>query len=287
MIIIKIKGGLGNQMFQYAFGRSLSLKLNTELKLDLSKETDPKGIKKDIERAFGLKHFNIKAETASRADVLKLRKPLSLYFSKLKRKLFKYDYYHFDPSFLQSKDGSYFEGYWWQSELYFKDIRETLIKDFTLTESFGTEASKIAESIRQTETPVSLHVRRGDYANDPATRSYHGLASLEYYRSAIETIKEKASHPVFFIFSDDIEWVKANLTLPPLSFFVSDKSIPDYEELALMSLCRHHIIANSSFSWWGAWLSQSEDKTIIAPRRWISSNTGKSDDIYPSAWIKL
>lgn len=287
MIIIKTKGGLGNQMFQYAFGRALSLKLNTQLKLDTLQETNTKGIKKDIERPYSLNRFNIKAELTSQEETKKLRKPFKLYLSKLYRKLTHYNYYTFDQSFLEQKDDSYFEGFWWQSEKYFRDIRTHLLEDFTLVNPLGTEASKIAESIKQSESAVSLHVRRGDYVHDATTLSHHGLATLEYYKKAIEIINEKVSHAVFFIFSDDIEWVKENLALPPLSFFVSDKNLPDYEELILMSLCKHFIIANSSFSWWGAWLCQNPEKLVIAPKKWIADPSVDTNDIYPPSWIRV
>jgi len=287
MIIIKLKGGLGNQMFQYAFGRKLSLKLNTELALDIDEDTELKGLKQDIVRPFLLNRFNIKAKIATSKEITKIRKPFRLYLAKLLRKLKNYNYYKFDPQTFNIKDNSYLEGHWWQSEQYFKDIRSQIIEDFTLSKDLSTDSEKIAESIRQTQSSVSLHIRRGDYANDPTTLAYHGLASIEYYKKAIDMIQEKKDHPVFYIFSDDIEWVKENFPLPSLSQIVSDKNIPEYEELALMSLCKDHIIANSSFSWWGAWLGQDKDKLVIAPSQWITDKTIDTSDIYPPEWIRV
>jgi hypothetical protein len=287
MIIIKSKGGLGNQMFQYAFGRALSLKRNTDLALDIAEETTLKGIKRDTNRAYTLYHFDIKARIAAPEDIRTSRKPLSLYLSKVWRKISKYNYYAFNPRLLEKKDGAYFEGFWWQSEKYFKDIRQTLLQDFTLKEGLGTEAEKVAESIRHTESPVALHVRRGDYANDPATLAVHGLAPREYYREALQLITEKSPHPVFYVFSDDIEWAKENLSFPYPVLFVSEKNIPDYEELVLMSLCKHHIIANSSFSWWGAWLGTDPEQVVIAPKQWIADPSLNTEDLYPEGWIKI
>ena len=287
MIIIKLKGGLGNQMFQYAFGRKLSLKLPTELALDINEDTEIKGLRGDLVRPFLLNRFDIKAHVATLEEVAKLRKPFSLYLAKIFRKLGKYNHYKFDPKAFEIKDNTYLEGFWWQSEQYFKDIRPQLLEDFTLVKDLGTDAEKIAESIRQAQSSVSVHIRRGDYANNPVTLAYHGLAPMEYYEQAIKIIQEKRPHSIFYIFSDDIEWLKANFPLPPLSQIVSDKNIPEYEELALMSLCKDHIIANSSFSWWGAWLSKNDEKIVIAPQQWIADKTVDTDDVCPKEWIRV
>lgn len=287
MIIIKTKGGLGNQMFQYAFGRALSLARNTDLRLDVEDSSTLKGIKTDIQRPFLLDHFKIKATIATKEEIRNTRKAFLLYFSKLWRKLINYNYYAFDPSFLKKKDDTYFEGLWWQSEKYFNAIRETLLKDFELKEGFGTEAEKVAESIRQTEYPVSIHVRRGDYANDPLTLAYHGLATLEYYKEALIAITKKVAHPVFYVFSDDINWAKEHITFPYPALFVSERTISAPEELVLMSQCKHHIIANSSFSWWGAWLSKSPDKVVIAPKKWIADETVNTSDVCPEEWLRI
>ena len=290
MIIIKLKGGLGNQMFQYAFGRKLSLKLNTPLYLDINEDTETKGLKQDIVRPFLLNRFNIKASIATLEETTLIRKPLKIYFTKLFKKLTKYNHYKFDPKVLSIKDNTYLEGYWFQSEKYFSNVRTQLLEDFTLSQNLSTEAEKIAESIRQAQSSVSVHIRRGDYANDPVTLAYHGLAPIEYYKQAIKLLQEKRDHPVFYIFSDDIEWVKQNFPLPPLSQIVSDKNsgnLAEYEELALMSLCKDHIIANSSFSWWGAWLGQDKNKMVIAPKQWIADKTVDTNDIYPKEWIRV
>ena len=287
MIIIKLKGGLGNQMFQYSFGHKLALKLNAELALDIDEDTELKGLKQDIVRPFLLNRFNIKATIATPEEITRIRSPFKLYLEKLFRKLKNYNYYKFDPQTLNIKDNSYLEGHWWQSEKYFKDIRQQILGDFTLSKDLSTDSEKIAESIKLTQSPVSLHIRRGDYANDPTTLAYHGLAPIEYYKKAISVIQEKRDHPIFYIFSDDIEWVKENFPLPALSQIVSDKNIPEYEELALMTLCKDHIIANSSFSWWGAWLGQDKNKIVIAPSQWITDKDIDTNDIYPEEWIRI
>jgi len=285
MVIIHLKGGLGNQMFQYAFGRSLSIKRGAELKLDIL-DSPIIGIKHDIERPYLLSNFNINAEIATKEEVLKERKPFLLLLSKIWRRVSRYDYFKFDTSFFK-KGSDYFEGFWWQSEKYFKDIRNQLLSEYTLKASFGTNAEKITTVIRQAESPVSIHIRRGDFASDQTTREHHGLLSNDYYIKAIELINRKVSFATFFIFSDDIEWVKTNLQLPSTTLFVSGGTILDTEELFLMTLCKHHVIANSSFSWWGAWLGTHPEKIVIAPQKWITDPSVDASDVYPEGWIKI
>ena len=134
-----------------------------------------------------------------------------------------------------------------------------------------------------------MHVRRGDYANDPNTNKYWGTCGIEYYLEALKYITSKAGNNsmYIFIFSDDIEWVKENMPLQYAATFVSSPEIKDYEELILMSQCDHHIIANSSFSWWGAWLDPKSDKIVIAPKRWTIKDEKNFRDIVPSSWIRI
>jgi hypothetical protein len=285
MIIINLKGGLGNQMFQYAFGRSLTLRHHTRLALDITKSSI-KGLKKDIDRPFLLDHFNIQADIATDEEVRKTRQPLYLYLSKMWRKLTHYNYFKFDPSFLSIKTG-YIEGFWWQSEKYFSGIRDILLKEFTLKNGLEAEAEKIAEKIRLSENSVSLHVRRGDFVHDPSTLAHHGLMDIMYYKEAVRIISEKTNSPAFYIFSDDIEWAKEHLSFLSPSIFVSGNTLSSPEELTLMSLCRHHIIANSSFSWWGAWLGTASDKIVIAPKRWLVNPAIDVSDVYPPSWITI
>ncbi len=287
MIIIKTKGGLGNQMFQYAFGRVLSLKLGTELALDTHQTTNIAGLKKDIERPFELDKFNIAAHIATPSEIGAMRNPLRLYLNKIWRKLTRHDYYKFNPSSLNAKDGTYFEGYWWQSEKYFKSIRDTLLKELTLKNPHGAEGEKIAQMIQQSPVSVSIHIRRGDYATDPATTRHHGLTTPEYYKYAIDRITQIAPTSHFFIFSDDIEYAKKALTISSPHHFVSGSSIPAHEELILMSRCTHHIIANSSFSWWSAWLGTAPDKIVIAPNEWLADSSINTSDICPESWIRI
>ena len=135
---------------------------------------------------------------------------------------------------------------------------------------------------------VSVHVRRGDYVNDPKTNAYHGTCSLDYYKKAVEIIRNKVKDPVFFIFSDDAEWVKKNFNIDEQQVLVSEpEKLSLTEELKLMASCRHSVVANSSFSWWGAWLNNNNEKMVIAPQKWFADPLIDTSDLIPSAWIRI
>lgn len=275
-MVIKIFGGLGNQMFQYAFGRSVSLKNKKKLYLDLF-WFDIFG--KNQKRFYGLDNFNIKC--------FKKRSLLFFLFSKyfLKNIIEKEsDLYRFNEFFLRTN--GYFIGYW-QTDKYFSSFRDVIINDFTLKNEISEVSKDFLNNINNCNS-VSLHIRRGDYVENKETNNFHGVCDLNYYKDAIKFIKNKVDDPVFFIFSDDIFWAKNNLDGNDNNFiFVSDKNIKDYEEMFLMSKCRHNIIANSSFSWWGAWLNTNIKKTVIAPKKWIKKEGINIFDLIPSDWIKL
>jgi len=284
MLILKLKGGLGNQIFQYALGRNLSLKNNTDLKLDISWFKNLKPTKVTA-REYGLKYFNIKEDFATEEEIRKIKRfsriPL---LSKIKNERGR----DFDSSVLSLKKNVYLEGYW-QSEKYFKDIKNILYKDFSLkdkpTKNFNEFEEKIKNSL---DNSVSIHIRHGDYSQNPKENKRHTALPIKYYGNAIKYIKTKIQNPVFFVFSDDIKWCKENFKNLENVYFV-DKNIPDYEELILMSKCKNNIIANSSFSWWGAWLNQKANKIVIAPQKWFGNPDIKynMDDRIPEEWIKI
>ena len=286
MIIVKLTGGLGNQLFQYSLGRYLAIKNNCGLKLDIT------GFETYKLHNYTLGNFKIIEKFANSAEILLLNNPisrsLSSYFPSQRKMHIKEQSSHFDPNILNAGRNVYLEGYW-QSENYFKGIGDTIRKDLTLRDPLGEEAKKIAEQISSHES-VSLHIRRGDYAKNERTREVHGLCSPEYYERSISYISRRSVAPRLFIFSDDIEWAKANLNLSGLpATFVSDGNdkIKNFEELYLMSLCKHNILANSTFSWWGAWLNVNKDKIVIAPKKWFNSNKIDAADLIPSSWITI
>ncbi len=286
MVIVKLIGGLGNQMFQYATGRRLAVKNKTVLKLDLSHydKVDPKY------RKYDLSLFNIEENLASAEEINNIKKNGWIKFFEVfkpyrKRTTIKYRGYDFDPHILELGDNVHLDGYW-QSEKYFLDVKDTILKDFTLKNPLSNSGQEISKQIKNAES-VSIHVRRGDYITSPKFLKIYNLLGLEYYQLAIKKISELATNPAFFIFSDDPEWVENNLSLIcPNIYIVSQLKIPTYEELILMSQCQHQIIANSSFSWWAAWLNQNPNKIVIGPKKWFKFC---DDDrgIMPEEWLKL
>jgi len=292
MILIQLNGGLGNQMFQYAIGRCLAHSLNTELKLDTSQ------FQPDNLRNYALSVFRIVENFATPIDLTRVRRPLAWsikYPVDLLRSMIqpnapilyiKESKFHFDPEILALPDNLYLEGYW-QSEKYFKVIEKIIRNDFTFSVEPDYLNKQMADQIRICES-VSIHVRRGDFVTNPTTNAYHGTCSVDYYKKAIQIIKNRVHQPQFFIFTDDPIWVREHLdTGYPTVFVDFNGPEKDYEDLRLMSLCQHHIIANSSFSWWGAWLCQNTEKIVIAPIKWFNKPDINTQDLIPDTWIRL
>lgn len=285
-------GGLGNQMFQYAAGRALALRMNTKVRLDISGFSSYR-----LHQGFELQRiFACSVEVASISDIDRLlgwqshpffRRLLARpSFAAFRRKEFVVEpHFHYWPGINSLKNDCYLSGYW-QSEKYFCDAASQIRTDFTFHLPLGNRNAELASQIKQVNA-VSLHVRRGDYANNPKTKAMHGLCSLDYYRAAIRQIYERVDQPYFFIFSDDMAWVQKNLKIDSPSVYVQHNfGAESYNDMRLMSMCRHHIIANSSFSWWGAWLNASLEKIVIAPRTWFVKNNNVND-LYPQGWITL
>lgn len=261
MRIIKIKGGLGNQMFQYAYGRNLELS-GKKIVFDISFFEGNKA-NKDTARNYKLDKFNIQTQ----AEFSRKKRLFFDFCRKIKRRIgFEVDEYY-------------------QSEKYFINIADEIKKEFTLKNDFSDKAKEYLQKIENSNS-VSLHIRRGDYVTNRKANAYHGVCDLRYYFEAIKKIKEKIINPVFLVFSDDIDWVKANLKGEEF-VFVSSPKIKDVEEMILMSKCKQNIIANSSFSWWGAWLNNNSAKIVIAPKKWFNDKKAKQMDIVPSNWLRI
>ena len=177
---------------------------------------------------------------------------------------------------------------YWQSEKYFGAIQTQLREDLRLSQALSDLQQSLANKINHNPFAVSLHVRRGDYVADPTTTAFHGLCSLEWYARAAELILTKEPQAQFYIFSDDYKWVKENLTISaPIHFIEPSPDGQEAIDMHLMSLCKHNIIANSSFSWWGAWLNNNPQKIVIAPSRWFATDLHNTIDLIPSEWIRL
>lgn len=291
MIIVRIMGGLGNQMFQYAAGRQLAATHNTVLKLDISDFKDYNL------HDYGLSVFNIRELFATPEEITLFKEPESSALKKKLKKLLRCpgklgithireNQYHFDPKILTMPDSVYLDGYW-QSERYFSNIADIIRAEFTVKLPQTGKNMELARRITSCES-VSLHVRRGDYVTDEKTKTIHGTCDLDYYARCIERLAEKVHRPCFFIFSDDPGWTEENLRITHPAIFVSHNGPKkNYEDLRLMSQCRHHILANSSFSWWGAWLNQYPDKLVLSPDRWFKEKKFNTKDLIPSTWQRL
>ena len=288
MIIIQLKGGLGNQMFQYALYKEL-LSRGKEVKID-----DVTGFVDDKLRIPVLQRFGIEYDRATKAEVVKITDSKMDIFSRIRRKLtgrktFRIDEESgkFNPEILEL-DHAYLVGYW-QSDKYFRDERviTQLRQDFQKRPQEIMTDSVSWATLQQIECceSVSLHIRRTDYI-DAEHNHIHNLCTEKYYKGAIDTIRSKYPSAVFFIFTDDKEWCKGHFRGP--NFFVvelSENENTDIAEMLLMSSCKHHICANSSFSWWSAWLNDSPEKMVIVPEKWI--NNRDMDDIYTDRMTKM
>lgn len=278
---MQIIGGLGNQMFQYALGRHLAILNKTELKLDVTTFDTYKL------HNYSLNHFNVQENFATSKEINRLKT------SKVMKKLGLIKPSHiiekdqvFSEEILQLRGDFYLESYW-QTEKYFQDIEEIIKHDFQVKTELSGQNKESANQIATVDA-VSVHVRRGDYVANPETLKIHGLCGQEYYARAVSEIVEKVSKPNFFVFSDDPAWAKDNLIFNYPTFYLDhNQADKNYEDLRLMNLCKHNIIANSSFSWWGAWLNNNPVKIVVAPAKWYSDPTKNIQNIVPESWLKI
>ena len=263
-------GGLGNQMFQYAAGRALAHRERAPLALD----TSPLRLKGDhTPRAYGLDAFRIQAgidnlsvDALAWMAVLEEGRVGGGWPRKVKRQ-------------------TRLVGYW-QSEAFFADIRPLLLQDFKLAAAPSPYVAEMARKIQGSPLPVSVHFRRGDYVTNPVAARFHGTCSTEYYRAAIDRLGYGQERLDLFVFSDDPRWVQRHAGLPDGYTMVDCNRSEPAQDIWLMSLCRHHVLANSSFSWWGAWLGAPEGMTV-APARWFLDHDVAQQHIVPPRWARI
>lgn len=293
MIIVKIWGGLGNQMFQYAAAKALSFEYKVNLKLDISHYSNP-GVNETL-RDFKLKIFpKITEEIASSSEirkcVVKFKEPLfnQIYKSLIKKIPGLNTNYLIETSqsykslLIRNFDFTYMDGYW-QSEEYFKKYRKEILDIFSLNYLQNIGLAKKIKEINEINS-VSIHVRRGDYVSNFGAHSFHGVCSINYYERAITSIIDKVDGPIkFYIFSDDISWCKENLKIGFDHEYITNTE--DYHDLYLMSQCKHNIVANSSFSWWASWINSYENRIIIAPKNWFAD--ARLNNIASNTWLKI
>jgi len=310
MKIVKVAGGLGNQMFQYAFARALEERTGDEVYLDLSTyEYMPAHNGFELDRLFAIQY-----RAAREEDVERLATHPHNSLSQIRRKYFTKRTHHidrvfrYDPSVFELKGDRYFEG-WWQSEQYFTPIAGKLREEFRFIAAPGARNEELiataeagdktmAHGAAACETAglerrlVSVHVRRGDTLKHPDTWVCTGA----YYRNAFALVRESVVQPHFLVFSDDLSWCRANLGLGAAEATYVDwnRGSDSWRDLWLMSRCHSHIIANSSFSWWGAWLDPAPYKLVLAPERWSLAPPRRFAyyhydfwDIVPATWVKV
>jgi hypothetical protein len=308
MLVVRVRGRTGNQLFQYALGKKLALERGDELRLDLNhfvfksydcslpalglraKGIAPLGIGPLImaqnlcvvagpHLPSGLGKPHAKAVAAlrkaqgGRGRWTRVDEPR--------------DVLGFDRGVeeaLQQEGDLYLDGFW-QSEKYFSAKAEELRAEI-VPPKLSEPAQEIANAAAASES-VSLHVRRGDYVSDQGVAASQGAAGPEYYAGALEEMERRHGRFRLFVFSDDIEWVRRSMSFRQEATYVSGAAGGDLEELALMAACHNNIVANSTFSWWGAWLNGNKGKVVIAPKRWVTDPRYRSIDVVPDGWLKV
>jgi hypothetical protein len=275
-------------MFQYATGRAVALANRTELVCDLGwYHRTPKH---NTPREFELFLYPIQAREATSHEEASGRN----YTDRILRRVpllprpwrqFREKGYQFDASVREVIDNTYLDGYW-QSYKYFDEIAGLLRTELTPSITPSELDMNILKQIKDSSA-VSVHIRRGDYVTLKAAATVHGVCTLDYYRSALDVISSSVLDPHFFVFSDDSQWSRENLEFPgPVTFVDHNGPTTAFQDMRMMSTCRHHIIANSSFSWWGAWLNPGSDKIVVAPRKWFADGR-PTNDLTPTAWHRI
>lgn len=297
MIQVLISGGLGNQMFQYAAARALSERLNTGLCIDTSMLHVR--MRNGTHREYELNRFALSGdrEQVIRSKIkgflfLKIYPKLkTVYPGQLIRKQYRLfeeeNAYIFNPEFVHLQNNTCLLGFF-QSEKYFAGYENAIREAFRFRERLSGKNREITEKIKSGNA-VSIHIRRGDYISNQISAGIYNPVSNDYYGKAIEYIRHRVDNPEFFIFSDEPEQAKKEIDLPQATYIDWNNGSDSYIDMQLMSLCRHNIIANSSFSWWGAWLNENKEKIVIAPSTWLRNEKTNSliKDLIPEKWIRL
>ena len=296
MIIVNINGGLGNQMFQYALGKALSIEKNTDLTLYIKEVSD-----RNDHNGFELHNvFNTTSTVATDTErklvlgmghshnLIKLLRSKKLGFLRGKHYIVENNF-HYDKQIEDITKCVFLRGFW-QSEKYFSAHRQAILKEFSFKNKLSDKNLKAAKKIQETIS-ISIHVRRGDYISNPGVNKTFASLNAEYYQKALKKLNIDPIKSLLVFFSDDTDWVKKNI-INQLSkdyqhMIVSHNiGSESHNDMRLMSLCSHNIIANSSFSWWGAWLNRTPGRKVIAPKNWFL--TDKSTvNLYPNDWIKI
>ncbi|MCM1108385.1 MAG: alpha-1,2-fucosyltransferase [Clostridium sp.] len=288
MKLVTLSGGLGNQMFQYAFYRALQQAGNGSAflyKNKIIKHKEHNGY--ELQRLFRVEeHCNglwltHLLQTPLIGSLLK-----HLLFPKKVRERILYDYTPY-RRYVETNPflGIHLVGYW-QSERFFEDIAEEIRSTFTFPETKLNTRTQSCKQAMKGRQNVSIHVRRTDYLHPDFAQMYGNLCTPDYYARSIAYIRQRVKSPVFHVFSDDMEWAQSHLPLSADTIWIDwNRGIDSWQDLYLMSQCQHNILANSSFSWWGGWLNANPNKIVVAPTVWVRSM--EAPDITPKTWTRL
>lgn len=292
MVYVRLKAGMGNQMFQYAFGRLMAHKLGTKVKIDLSLLLDRARGKDYVYRNYDLTIFEVPNDFVIAPKILKTlyRTKSSKVCKMVRNQIARGKNYIKEPHFEVSeeilnnpKDNTIYEG-WWQSEQYFQSIEEEIRQVFSFKNPILEKSKTLVNEIESTQA-ICLNVRRTDFVST----SNLNVTNKDYFVQAAEKMASMVEQPHFFIFSDDVEWCAENLNLNYPTTLVSHEHKGEKfgNYMQLMKACKHFIIPNSSFAWWAVWLNQHKNKIVIAPKNWFNDNQYDTSDLVPKTWIRL
>ena len=294
-VTVTLCGGLGNQLFQYATARAVAIRCNADLVLDLSWFDEVLSSPNVTPRKYALAPFCLPVHLARASSVTGAKIPLlervfhrlgDWFGLELVGRRFTEESFRFDKRVLGLQAPVWLSGYW-QSPHYFSDVAPQIREEIGALRGLSDSCVDLLQKIRATDS-ICVHVRRGDYVTNKEAASFHGLCSLDYYRNGVRRVADGLDSPHGFVFSDDPVWAKDNLKLD-IEFTVVDVNGTEepHFDLWLMAACKHFVIANSSLSWWGAWLASSSGKIVIAPARWFAKSTMDTSDLFPSDWMRV
>jgi hypothetical protein len=295
-VTVALYGGLGNQLFQYATGLAMAKHYGASLVLDLSWFDSVHGLQNTTIRNFALRPFAIQAELKTgefpalseqnifKRLVNKILRRIGL--DVLQGKIFTEKKFRFDPEIFHLNCPIWLNGYW-QSPKYFENLGHDIHSAIGRPQNLSAESAAMLEKISAAQS-ICAHVRRGDYVTNQQASETHGLCNLDYYKQGIHLVSADLSNPHCFVFSDDPQWVRENFDVGiPITVVDINDADNAHQDLWLMAACRRFVIANSSLSWWGAWLGRNPCKKVVAPKQWFMGDARDTRDLIPDGWIRL
>jgi hypothetical protein len=286
VITVVLKGGLGNQLFQFAIGRRLAVGRDTDLSFDLSWFGNE--LPNETPRSYALAPYELDVSLdgarhpSSRPHA---RTRIGRFLARRDELLIKEKGQGYDPAVLDAPDGSLLDGYW-QSEKYFLDIASRVREELTLPNPPDAVNANVLSRIEAPRS-VGVHIRRGDYVTNPHTHAFHGIPTVDWYRLAVDLVANRVSNVELFVFSDDPDWSEAHFRPGYPTTYIRHNGPAAHEDLRLLAACSHHVLSNSSFSWWGAWLGERPSQVVVAPSPWFRRASARARDVVPARWITI